>query len=118
MKSITKVFKDLMTPDSQSGDWYSWATNQMAHAFLGACIAVFAGAYWLYITIVAASAKEVFDLMKVFNFGAVIDSLTDIFFWLSGAGIVSGGQYRIYFLILALVVLCVGIYFRLKSWKS
>lgn len=114
MKRITRIFKDLMTPDDQSQSWYGWATNQMSHAFLGALIAVFAGAYWFWAALGVAVLKEGFDLYKVFSGPAVVDSITDILFWVGGAGAVSGEDYRYWFVFGLFVLLSVGVYFRVK----
>jgi len=114
MKRITQVFKDLMTPDDQAQSWYGWATNQMSHAFLGALIATFTGAYWLIVTIAFAVTKEGFDLYKAFSGPALMDSITDILFWVGGAGSVSGGDYRYWFVFGLFVLLSVGVYFRVK----
>lgn len=115
MKKVTKVFKDLMTPDDQSESWYGWATNQMSHAFLGALIAIFAGTYWLFVTMIFAVTKEGFDLYRAFNVQAFIDSITDILFWIGGSGVVSGGEYRYLFALGLFVLLSVGIYYRIKK---
>ena len=112
MKRITQVFKDLMTPDDQGQSWYAWATNQMSHAFLGALIATFAGAYWLVTVLGVAMAKEGFDLYKVFNSRAIVDSITDVLFWVGGAGVVAGGDYRYWFVGGLFILFCVGVYFR------
>jgi hypothetical protein len=114
MKRITEVFKYLMKPDAQEQSWYAWATNQMSHAFLGALIAVFAGAYWLITTLGVAVAKEGFDLYKLFTWPSLSDSLTDILFWVGGAGVVAGGDYRYWFVLGLFVLLAAGIYFRIK----
>ncbi len=115
MKWTTRIFKDLMTPDDQAQSWYGWATNQMSHAFLGAFIAVFAGAYWLITTLGVAVAKEGFDLYRVFTWPSVVDSLTDILFWIGGAGVVAGGEYRYWFAFGLFVLLGIGVYFRAKK---
>jgi hypothetical protein len=114
MKWTTKVFKELMTPDDQKQSWYAWVTNQMSHAFLGALIAVFAGAYWLITTLGVAIVKEGFDIYRVFSGPAIIDSITDILFWIGGAGVVAGGEYRYWFAAGLFVLLVVGVYFRVK----
>ena len=114
MKRITKVFKDLMTPDDQSQSWYAWATNQMSHAFLGALIATFAGGYWLIAVLGFAIAKEASDLYKVFNSRAIVDSITDILFWVGGAGVVAGGDYRYWFAVGLFCLLVAGVYCRVK----
>lgn len=104
-----------MTPDDQPQSWYAWATNQMSHAFLGALIATFAGAYWLVLVLGAAILKEGLDLYRLFTWPSAVDSLTDILFWVGGAGVVAGGEYRYYFAFGLFVLLCVGIYFRAKK---
>lgn len=104
-----------MKPDDQAQSWYGWATNQMSHAFLGALIAVFAGVYWLWVTLGVAVAKEGFDLFRVFSSPALVDSLTDILFWVGGAGVVAGGEYRYWFVGGLVALLVVGIYFRAKK---
>lgn len=114
MKRITKIFKDLMTPDDQSQSWYAWATNQMSHAFLGALIATFTGIYWFVVTIAFAVTKEGFDLSKAANSKALLDSLNDIFFWVLGAGSVSGGSYKYWFVVAFFIFLCIGVYYRVK----
>lgn len=114
MKRITQVFKDLMTPDDQALDWYGWVTNQMSHAFLGALIATFTGAYWLIVTIAFAVTKEGFDLYKAFSGPALLDSLNDILFWVMGAGTVSGGQLKFWFVLGLFVLLCFGAYCKVK----
>lgn len=114
MKRITQVFKDLMTPDDQARSWYSWATNQMSHAFLGAVVAMFSGAYWLIATMALAITKEGFDLYKGFSGRALLDSFNDIVFWVMGAGSVSGGNYKYWFIFGLFVLLSVGICFRVK----
>lgn len=103
-----------MTPDDQAQSWYGWTTNQMSHAFLGAIIATFTGAYWLVVTIAFAVTKEGFDLSKSVNTHALLDSLNDILFWVLGAGSVSGGDYRYWFVFGLFSLLSVGVYFRVK----
>ena len=112
MKRITQVFKDLMTPDAQEQSWYGWATNQLSHAFLGAVVALFTGAYWFAAVVILAVTKEGFDLYKVFNSRALLDSLNDILFWVFGAGMVSGGDYRYWFAVGLIVLFIIGVYFR------
>jgi hypothetical protein len=115
MKRITRIFKDLMTPDDQSQSWYAWATNQMSHAFLGALIAVFTGGYWLVATLIVAVIKEILDLSKSFRSKALSDSLSDILFWVCGAGIVAGGEYGYWFAFVLFIMLVIGIRSRVKK---
>lgn len=115
MKRITQVFKDLMTPDDQSQSWYGWATNQLSHAFLGAVVALFAGAYWFVVVIALAAIKEAFDLFKVFNRRALLDSLVDISFWLLGAGIVVSEEYKLWIIGAFLLLISVGVYPRIRK---
>ncbi len=117
MKTITQVFKDIMTPDDQPLSWYGWATNQMAHAFLGSLVAVFAGAYWLAITVGLAVTKEGFDLYRSFNRQSIVDSMTDTLFWVTGAGVIGGGEYRLCFAIVFFALLTAGVYCRVKRNK-
>lgn len=117
MKAITQVFKDLMTPDDQEQSWYYWACNQMAHAFLGALVAVLFGSYWLISVLLVACIKEFFDLLKKFNRRAVIDSLNDILFWVCGAGIVADYQNKFVYIMIVLCLICFGVYNRVKGKK-
>jgi len=114
VKRITQIFKDLMTPDDQAQSWYGWVTNQMSHAFLGAIIATFTGAYWFIVTIAFAVTKEGFDLYRALSGPALLDSLNDILFWVMGAGAVAGGQFKFWFVFGLFVLLCFGAYYRVK----
>lgn len=118
MKWTTRVFKDIMTPDDQSKSWYGWASNQLSHAFFGAFIASFAGAYWLLFTLVIASIKEGFDLYKSFNRKTLIDSFADILFWIAGGGIIAGEEYKWVFVVGLVTLLISGMYIRVKENKK
>ena len=115
MKRITQVFKDLMVPDDQAQSWYGWATNQMSHAFLGVLIADFSGGYWLVATIIVAVIKEILDLSESFRSKALSDSLSDILFFVCGAGIISGGDYSHWFTAVLFIRLLIGIRSRAKK---
>lgn len=111
MKRITQVFKDLMTPDDQSGDWYSWATNQLSHAFLGAVVSVMVGAWGLAVVLFIAVAKEVFDIIKGAKW---LDSIFDIAFWFLGAISASSNMtLSISGIVCLIILLYVGIYKRI-----
>ena len=115
MKRITQVFKDLMTPDAQDSSWYGWVTNQLSHAFLGAVVALFAGAYWFVAVLTLAITKEGFDLYKGFSSHALLDSLNDILFWVMGAGAVASDSYKYWFIFGLFVLICIGSYYRVKK---
>ena len=112
MKRITRVFKDLMTPDDQAQSWYGWATNQMSHAFLGAIISAIIGIWGVAVVAVIAIAKEGFDIFKGAKF---IDSALDVAFWLLGAFAVSTEHlsWMLFGLIGLAIILAIGIRDRL-----
>ena len=112
MKRITKVFKDLMTPDDQQESWYAWATNQMSHAFLGAIVAAILGVWGVLVALILGVIKEASDLTKA---AKLLDSVMDVAFWTSGAASVAFSEY-IYLVLIALAVLLYyGIRPRIKK---
>lgn len=68
----------LFEPDSFSGDWYGWVTNQSGHVLIGIVIAWLTGRVWP--AIVLALAFELVQLSP-----DLIDSATDVLFTAGGA---------------------------------
>lgn len=117
MGLLSKFFKEIKTPDDQAGNWYAWASNQLSHAFLGATVATFSGSYWFVVTAILAMTKEGFDLSRAFSSSALKDSLTDIVFWILGAGFTAEPDYRIAFAVAIFVLATYGIIRRMKKKK-
>lgn len=114
MKKVTKVFKDLMTPDDQAQSWYGWVTNQMSHAFLGALIASILGLWGILVALLLAIVKELSDFAKA---AKLLDSLMDIAFWVLGSATVAFSEHKAMLMLTLLVIaflLYLGIRPRIK----
>ena len=121
MKWLDVVLMELSRPDDQGRDWYGWATNQMAHGFLGVAFTILA--VWLYFKILVlpivifATFKEAYDLVRG---GDYLDSAADWFFMVSGGIIAQAmikGNEDLYIntLLIVIVGLIAGIVSRITK---
>lgn len=108
---LQQIIAELARPDSQKRDWYGWASNQLAHAFIGVALTVLVG-FWAML--LAAVAKETADVWTAQTSDTLWDSAQDLTFWvLGGLVIVSGDDAWV--LVLAIsTALVVGIAPRLR----
>lgn len=93
MNILAVIATELRVPDDQGRDWYGWASNQLAHAFLGVCLAVIFP--WMGVTMAAivGTLKELGDIIRAPQWRTVVDSLQDVLFWVLGAWVVVGPDH-------------------------
>jgi hypothetical protein len=108
---IKLILAELGKPDDQGNDWYGWASNQLAHAFIGVILAIHFG--WI-VAISTACLKEIFDIFK--KPLSVIDSMTDIAFWSMGAWLVYAEDMVLVTIFIIFGLVC-GVIPRLRKLK-
>jgi len=115
MSMIRRILSELRTPDDQGRDWYGWATNQLAHAFLGALVAYAFPAAAIQMTLIVAVAKETVDILrKPISRVALLDSAFDVCFWAIGSAIAITGGDIVCVIIMAFALVC-GIIPRMRA---
>lgn len=107
MISFRDILKELGKSDDQGRDWYGWATNQTAHAFVGVGLAVITGSIAAVVAI--SCIKEAGDVFRSLSVRTVRDSLVDIAFVLLGAGVVLCTPYSELMVVLVAMGLLIGI---------
>ena len=116
MTILGNILTGLRTPDDQGRDWYGWASNQMAHAFLGslAAYAAYPGDAVL-VAFICGALKETLDLMRnPIDRAALIDSVVDVAFWCFGAWIASTQGDMVAVILMGFALLC-GVIPRVRA---
>ena len=119
MSIASRILSDLRTPDDQGRDWYGWASNQMAHAFLGtlAAYAAYPGDEVLT-ALICGALKEFTDLLRnPIDLAAILDSVADISFWCLGAWIAVTQGDPVAVIMMAFALVC-GVIPRLRAIQN
>lgn len=115
MNLLNGILTELDTPDDQGRDWYGWASNQCAHAFLGAVVGVLFVSHSVLVAGAIATLKELTDIIRVPSARTLRDSVQDIAFWLLGAWVVSAGENLPVAIILTAFALICGVIPRARK---
>lgn len=110
---LRAVLKELGNPSAQKDQWFSWASAQMAHSFIGFAIAGNLTPFvapWVALLGTALGyglGKEIADFRREPSWATARDCVQDTLFVTSGAALAVSlaGENSVLFLVVVLVTL-------------